>query len=483
MSQPRITLLQSHRERLERWLPSHPEHHERAAVVLFRSFAREVLEQTQSERLVSVDVIEMTDDWLVESSVISVKVNLRKLVDLYFRCEQEGLHLGFVHSHPLGAGAFSGHDDQNEQNILRGYAGCNGRDSRLVALIYVDGEWIGRVRYATKPTESSPVRHILTLGDTIAVHHLTNPEGDLATLERQAAAFGRPFNQKLQSLRVAVVGCGGTGSPTATLLARAGVGELVLIDGDNLEESNLNRVRGLRRDDVGHNKAERLCSYIRSLSLPTSVSFVPNYLEDNRAAVDALSSADVVFGCTDTVASRELLNEALYYYGFVLIDCGLSGEVASAADGKPRLIEHRGRVSTVQPETGACLRCQGVVTDNKLRYERAVNENPELKKLDAETLLREHYLVGGGEAAPGVGPFTSATADLAVSSLFELIHPYRQLGGDFRPDNIWQDYVHMTYHSNEPRNLSADCYYCGTRAILLKRERQVLLDRPALGTI
>lgn len=483
MSNPRITLLESHSERLERWLPSHPNNHERAAIVLFRLLVRDVADQVFSERYISVDVVEMDGDWISDSSITSVKINLRKLINLYFRCEQEDLHLGFVHSHPAGARGFSGRDDQNEKNILRGYAGCNGSEVALIALIYVGQEWIGRIRHASSPTSTIPVRHVLTLGKTLEVHLPEKPTGDLPTLERQAAAFGRPFNQKLQSLRVAVVGCGGTGSPTATLLVRAGVGEVILIDGDDLEESNLNRVRGFGSADVGQNKAEALCAYLRSLGLPTLVSCVGDYLEDHRAAVDALSSADVVFGCTDTVTSRDLLNEALYYYGFVLIDCGLTGAIAPGADGKPRLIEHRGRISVIQPETGACLRCQGVVTDNKLRYELAVKQNPELKKLDAETLLREHYLIGGGEVAPGVGPFTSATADLAVASLFDLIHPFRQLGGDFRPDNIWQDYVHMSYHSNEPPNYSADCFCCGTRAILIKRERAVLLDRPALGTI
>nr|WP_287301218.1 ThiF family adenylyltransferase [Mesorhizobium sp.] len=73
-------------------------------------------------------------------------------------------------------------------------------------------------------------------------------------LRRQEAAFGEPFNEKLRSLRVAIVGGGGTGSSVATLVARAGVGELIIIDGDLLEDSNLNRVRGYRRRDVGESK-------------------------------------------------------------------------------------------------------------------------------------------------------------------------------------------------------------------------------------
>ena len=55
--------------------------------------------------------------------------------------------------------------------------------------------------------------------------------------------------------RAVVVGAGGTGSAVATLLARAGVGELIIIDGDDLAGSNMNRVRGYQAKDIGKNKA------------------------------------------------------------------------------------------------------------------------------------------------------------------------------------------------------------------------------------
>lgn len=105
----------------------------------------------------------------------------------------------------------------------------------------------------------------------------------------------------------------------------------------------------------------------------------------------------------------------------------------------------------------------------KLRYERSLKERPELAEVDAETLAREYYLVGGGEQAPGVGPFTSATADMAVATLMDLIKPYRSLSADLRRDNIWHDFVHMTVHSNEPVD-DPNCLYCRIRALLLKSE-------------
>ena len=482
MSPPRITLLGSFDARLRAWLIGHPLGHERGAILLFRKFDRAVEGQEASQRFVAVDIIEMTDDWVIDSSPSMLRINLRKLPDIYFRCEKERLSLGFVHGHPSGHLQFSSKDDQNEQNIMRGYARCNGPESTLVAMVLCDGNWIARVRSASAPDTYETVRHIACLGERLQIYGASGSSIETEILKRQEAAFGRPFNQKLQSLRVVVVGAGGTGSSAATLLARAGVGELVIVDGDALEETNLNRVRGHRAVDVGENKAKVLAEFIRSLGLKISVSWIDKCLDESPAAIDALSSADVIFGCTDDVAGRDILNQALYYYGLPYIDTGLTGRIDTDANDEPYLRDHRGRVSCILPEHGACLRCQRVVTDMKLKYEQAIKERPELELLDAETLEREYYLVGGGEQAPGVGPFTSATADAAVATLMDLIKPFHSLPSDLRRDNIWQDFVHLTIYSNEPLD-DAACIYCRQHQVLLKSEGRYRLEMPVLGAL
>lgn len=176
------------------------------------------------------------------------------------------------------------------------------------------------------------------------------------------------------------------------------------------------------------------------------------------------------------------MNQALYYYVQAFIDVGLTGKIDFDTDGEPYLRDHRGRISCILPESGACLRCQRVVTDQKLKYEQAIKDNPGLAKLDPETLKRDYYLIGGGEQAPGVGPFTSATADMAVATFMNLVKPYRDLPTDLRPDNIWMDYIHMSFHSNAPID-DPDCIYCRIRLLLLRKERKYRLEIPALGEI
>lgn len=480
MKDYRITLLETQNKQLKQWLTSHPYNHERGAIVLFRRFSRYVNGLPESDRFVATEIIEMTGDWIIESSEMHFKINMRKFPEIYLRCETENLELGFIHNHPSGYPDFSEMDDINEKNILQGLSGCNGETAFLLSMVLTEGNWIARARQGYDPTDVLRPRHISVLGNNIELYGIKMPNDLPAGLARQEIAFGKPFNAKLQSLRIAVVGLGGTGSAVATLLARTGIGELILIDGDNLEKTNMNRVRGYKGTDVGHKKAESLLGFIKSLDLNTSVISIPNFLDGK--AIDAISSVDVVLGCTDDMYGRDLMNQALYYYGLAYIDIGIAGNVGKDAFGNPFLQSQKGRVSCILPESGACLRCQRVVTDERLSNEQKFKDNPELLKLDAEILEKDYYIVGAGVQSPGIGAFTSGTADNAVATLMNLITEFRKLPTELRQDNIWIDFINMSIHSNTPKN-DPDCIYCRKKSLLFRSERKYRLDMPQLGKI
>jgi len=103
------------------------------------------------------------------------------------------------------------------------------------------------------------------------------------------------------------------------LAARAGLGELVLVDKDPLAASNLNRVRGLTRLDVGEVKSKALKTFIEGIGLAVKVAAIASDVDTDPAAVDALASCDVLIGCTDDFAGRELMNVSLYAYAQALI--------------------------------------------------------------------------------------------------------------------------------------------------------------------
>jgi molybdopterin/thiamine biosynthesis adenylyltransferase len=476
MNNPRITLLGSQAEALRSYLQSHPAGHERAAIVLFRRLHRPVDGLASSDRYIAVEVHPFQDDWVVDSSPSHFRFELKHLRDLFRRCEEECLVFGFVHNHPTGFPDFSDTDGENERTLLRALTNRNGPVIHFVALLWTKGTWKARVRSGEAPDTAQAARHVLTLTQPLQMFGFqAMTEGDSELFARQAAAFGRPFVDMLKSLRVGVVGAGGTGSPTVTLLARAGVGELIVVDNDALEQSNLNRVRGARLADVGKNKARILNDFIRSLQLPTKIVGFDALIDTDASAIDAISSCDVVFGCTDDQIGREVLNTALYVYAQVYIDVGLGGHVDEDNEGRPYLKYHYGRISTILPEHGECLFCQGVIKDVWIRHQYALREKPSMTPGEA----RDRYLDGGGEQAPGVGPFTSAIADYGVATLFDLLKPFRKFPDELRRDFFKIDFVRMELRSSQERR-DPDCAYCSQKQYLLVQELS-RLNRPQLG--
>ena len=62
--------------------------------------------------------------------------------------------------------------------------------------------------------------------------------------------------EKFRNAKITVIGCGGIGGATIEMLARLGVGELVLVDEDSFDTTNLNRQVMATVDDVGKSKSE-----------------------------------------------------------------------------------------------------------------------------------------------------------------------------------------------------------------------------------
>lgn len=161
MDAPRICLLGSQATELAAYLDSHPNGHERAAVVMFRRFRSKLAELPSSDRFVAVEITPFHEHWLTGSSAIHFEYSLRVLRPFFQRCEDEGLVFGLVHNHPHGYHDFSGQDDENERVLLQAIANRNGKDCHLVLSsdvtasgthAYATGKRrTKRYRYATLP--------------------------------------------------------------------------------------------------------------------------------------------------------------------------------------------------------------------------------------------------------------------------------------------------------------------------------------------
>lgn len=83
---------------------------------------------------------------------------------------------------------------------------------------------------------------------------------------RQEALLGGPAMERLRRSTVAVLGLGGVGSWCAEALARSGVGGLVLVDGDTVSRSNINRQLCALESTIGLAKAEVMAGRVRDIA-------------------------------------------------------------------------------------------------------------------------------------------------------------------------------------------------------------------------
>ena len=139
-----------------------------------------------------------------------------------------------------------------------------------------------------------------------------------------------------------MVGVGGLGSPAALALARAGIGELGLVDPDVVEISNLHRQPLYGDADVGRAKVEVAAERLRPVAPALRITTWRERFPDGDAAA-AFAGFDVVLDGTDTIAAKFAVNDAAVAAGVPLVHAGVLG--------------FRGQLMTVLPGETACYRC------------------------------------------------------------------------------------------------------------------------------
>lgn len=148
--------------------------------------------------------------------------------------------------------------------------------------------------------------------------------------------------ERLKAATAIVIGAGALGSPAATYLAGAGVGRIGVADGDWVEISNLQRQFLHYTPDIETQKAESAAQKLGVLNTEITVEPYPVELDaDNAGAI--VAGADVVLDCTDTFASRYLINDACCEQRIPLIEAGALG--------------FGGMVFAIRPGETACYRC------------------------------------------------------------------------------------------------------------------------------
>lgn len=120
--------------------------------------------------------------------------------------------------------------------------------------------------------------------------------------------FTEHHQQSLQHATVLVVGVGGLAAACLPYLCGAGIGQLILVDGDKVEASNLHRQTLFREEDLGLNKAEVAVRRLSGLNSEIKITSLPFFLDENN--VNQLpEEIHLVIDCTDRFHTKYMLND------------------------------------------------------------------------------------------------------------------------------------------------------------------------------
>jgi bacteriocin biosynthesis cyclodehydratase domain-containing protein len=107
------------------------------------------------------------------------------------------------------------------------------------------------------------------------------------------------YHRRIRTARVALLGVGGLGSWAAYALACCGVGELILVDGDRVEESNFNRQILYRERDIGRLKVEAAAEALAEFNSACELTSIPRRLVGVAAIAEVIDGADFVVNAAD----------------------------------------------------------------------------------------------------------------------------------------------------------------------------------------
>jgi molybdopterin-synthase adenylyltransferase len=175
---------------------------------------------------------------------------------------------------------------------------------------------------------------------------MSDPRADTRRHSRQIVLpeFGVEGQARLGRARVLIVGLGGLGSPAALYLTAAGVGELVLNDFDQVDETNLQRQILYGEADIGRAKTEAAAETLARMDRRVRCVLVPERLQ-GETLIAAVRDCDVVIDGSDNFGTRFAVNAACVATRTPL--------VSGAA------LRYEGQLAVFRPDLpdGPCYRC------------------------------------------------------------------------------------------------------------------------------
>lgn len=338
------------------------------------------------------------------------------------RAALEHLSIVKIHSHPNGFPAFSHTDDEGDERLLpmiRGWVEADVPHGSAVML--PDGKIFGRVWGASDGFE--PISCVSVAGDNIEFWYADAGSADVPSFAAShAQAFDAGTIERLQRLSIAVIGASGTGSPVIEQLVRLGVGEIVIVDDDCIEERNVNRILNSTMKDAqnSRHKVDVLGDAIDRIGLATNVVRVAENLW-NADVVREVAQCDIVFGCMDTVDGRYLLNNLASYYTMPYFDIGIRLDTYRTGPLKGQIREVCGTVHYLRPGRSS-LMSRELFSMDQVRAAGLRRNDPQAHTQQ----IKDGYIAGVEANRPAVVSVNMFAAALAVNEFLARLHPFRE---------------------------------------------------------
>ncbi len=352
---------------------------------------------------------------------VSVTWQTDAIEDFLDRAEAEGLSFIKIHSHPNCYPAFSPTDDKSDGLLLPMVRGSTGLDvPHGSAIMLPSGEVFGRV---LTPEGLTAIECVNVVGEDL---HFWYPAGGDKSVPNFAASHAQIFDEgtieRLRRLSVAVVGCSGTGSPVIEQLFRLGVGEIVLVDEDHIEDRNVNRILNSTMEDAATKrpKTDVIGDAIDRAGLGTRVIRVSGNLWSPHV-VREVAQCDVVFGCMDTIDGRYLLNTLATFYLQPYFDIGVRLDAVREGPNKGKIREVCGTVHYLLPGKSS-LMMRGLFTMKQVADAGLRRTDPAAHTQQ----MKDGYIAGVQGHRPAVISVNMYAASLAVNELLARIHPFRE---------------------------------------------------------
>lgn len=151
---------------------------------------------------------------------------------------------------------------------------------------------------------------------------------DNSWLERTSLLLGDEKVKRLNDKHVLVVGLGGVGAYAAEMIARAGIGQMTIVDGDVVNKTNINRQLLALHSQIGRPKAEIMAERIRDINPNIKLTVFNEFLKDERMRELLENKYDYVVDAIDTISPKVFLICHCVEIGHKIISCmGAGGRV------------------------------------------------------------------------------------------------------------------------------------------------------------